>query len=130
MGDYAYAGALAVAKTAGMKPLDIAQAIAKHLETVDFLASAEVAPPGFINFRLNPDWLRGQIDGIIAAGDNFGSITVGDGKRAQVEFVSANPTGPLHIGRSRGAIVGDTIARILQAAGYDVEREYYFNNAG
>lgn len=130
MGDYAYAGALAVAKTAGMKPLDIAQAIAKHLETADFLASAEVAPPGFINFRLNPDWLRGQIDRIINEGEQFGSITAGEGKRAQVEFVSANPTGPLHIGRSRGAIVGDTIARILQAAGYDVEREYYFNNAG
>jgi arginyl-tRNA synthetase len=130
MGDYAYAGALAVAKAAGMKPLDIAQAIAKHLETADFLASAEVAPPGFVNFRLNPDWLRGQINRIIKEGSHFGNISIGEGKRAQVEFVSANPTGPLHIGRSRGAIVGDTIARILKAAGYDVEREYYFNNAG
>lgn len=130
MGDYAYAGALAVAKAAGMKPLDIAQAIAKHLESADFIASAEVAPPGFVNFRLNPDWLRGQIDRIIKEGSHFGNISIGEGKRAQVEFVSANPTGPLHIGRSRGAIVGDTIARILQAAGYDVEREYYFNNAG
>ncbi|MBK8137447.1 MAG: arginine--tRNA ligase [Chloroflexi bacterium] len=130
MGDYAYAGALAVSKVLGMKPIDIATAIAKHLKKPDFLSSIEVVPPGFVNFRLNSDWLRTQIDGIIAAGDSFGSIQIGTGKRAQVEFVSANPTGPLHIGRSRGAIVGDTIARILEAAGYTVEREYYFNNAG
>jgi len=130
MGDYAYAGALAVAKAAAMKPLDIATAIAKHLQTAEFLSSFEVVPPGFINFRLNPDWLRAQIDRVIAEGSRFGTLEIGKGKRAQVEFVSANPTGPLHIGRSRGAIVGDTIARILQAAGYDVEREYYFNNAG
>lgn len=130
MADYAYAGAMAVSKAAGMKPLDIANAIAKHLPAADFLSSVEVAPPGFVNFKLNPDWLRGQIDRIISEGETFGSISLGAGKRAQVEFVSANPTGPLHIGRSRGAIVGDTVARILEAAGYDVEREYYFNNAG
>jgi arginyl-tRNA synthetase len=130
MGDYAYAGALAAAKSAGMKPLEIAQAIAAHLPPAPFIASVDVAPPGFINFRLNDEWLRAQIDSIVAAGGTFGNITVGAGKRAQVEFVSANPTGPLHIGRSRGAVVGDTIARILQAAGYTVEREYYFNNAG
>lgn len=131
MGDYAYAGALAVAKTAGMKPLDIAHAIAKHLDTsAVFLSGFEVVPPGFINFRLNPDWLRAQVAVIAGADDALGAIGVGAGKRAQVEFVSANPTGPLHIGRSRGAIVGDTMARLLAAAGYTVEREYYFNNAG
>lgn len=130
MGDYAYAGALAVAKLAGMKPIDIAQAIAKHLPSAPFLAAVEVAMPGFINFRLDTAWLRAQVAEIIKAGDNLGALTLGEGKRAQVEFVSANPTGPLHIGRSRGAIVGDTMARLLQAAGYVVEREYYFNNAG
>ncbi|MFZ2879528.1 MAG: arginine--tRNA ligase [Phototrophicaceae bacterium] len=130
MGDYAYAGALAVAKLAGMKPLDIAQAIVKHLPAAEFVAGVEAVPPGFINFRLSADWLRAQVDTIITEGDAFGTVSLGAGKRAQVEFVSANPTGPLHIGRSRGAIVGDTMARLLEAAGYAVEREYYFNNAG
>jgi arginyl-tRNA synthetase len=130
MGDYAYAGALAVAKAAGMKPIDIAQAIAKHIAPAPFIASVEVAPPGFVNFRLDGAWLRAQIPNIASAADTLGNLTLGKGKRAQVEFVSANPTGPLHIGRSRGAIVGDTIARLLEAAGYEVEREYYFNNAG
>jgi arginyl-tRNA synthetase len=130
MGDYAYAGALAVAKAASLKPIEIAQAIAKHIQPAAFVASVSVAPPGFVNFRLDADWLRQQVDSILAVGADVGSIGIGAGKRAQVEFVSANPTGPLHIGRSRGAIVGDTMARLLQAAGYDVEREYYFNNAG
>lgn len=129
-GDYASPVAMGLAKIARSKPLDIAQAIEKHMPEADFVAAAEVAPPGFINFRLNEDWLREQVNAIIAAGDSFAMLDVGAGKRAQVEFVSANPTGPLHIGRSRGAIVGDSIARLLEAAGYEVEREYYFNNAG
>lgn len=128
--DYASPVALSLAKTAGMKPLDIAQAVVKHLPQADFIRGVDVAPPGFINFRLDQDWLRAQVDAIIAAGDDFFKLDLGTGQRAQVEFVSANPTGPLHVGRSRGAVVGDSIARILEAAGYDVEREYYFNNAG
>jgi arginyl-tRNA synthetase len=90
----------------------------------------EVVHPGFINFRLDESWLKQQVDAIIAAGERLYQLDLGAGQRAQVEFVSANPTGPLHVGRSRGAIVGDSIARILEAAGYSVEREYYFNNAG
>lgn len=129
-GDYAASIALQLAKPAGMKPLDIANIIVQHLPAADFVASAEVAPPGFINFRLSEDWLRQQVEAIVQAADRLYQLDLGAGKRAQVEFVSANPTGPLHIGRSRGAIVGDSIARILEAAGYDVEREYYFNNAG
>jgi len=129
-GDYYTPIAMSLAKVVGAKPLDIAQTIAKHLPQADFVGSAEAVAPGFINFRLNEDWLRQQIDSIIAQGDDLFQLDLGTGKRAQVEFVSANPTGPLHIGRSRGAIVGDTIARILKAAGYNVEREYYFNNAG
>lgn len=129
-GDYACPVALALAKVARRKPLEIAEVIVKHLPKADFLALAEVSPPGFINFRLDETWLRRQIDAIIEAGDDFARLELGAGKRAQVEFVSANPTGPLHIGRSRGAAVGDGIARVLEAAGYEVEREYYFNNAG
>lgn len=129
-GDYACSVALALQKTVGRPPLEIAEAIRAHLPGAPFVASVEVAPPGHLNFRLSRDWLRAQVEEIIAAGENLGQLDVGAGKRAQVEFVSANPTGPLHIGRSRGAIVGDTIARLLQAAGYSVEREYYFNNAG
>ena len=129
-GDYAAATALQLAKLARMKPLDIANIIAQHLPEANFVGSVEVAPPGFVNFRLNDDWVRQQVETIIAEGDTLAQLDLGQGKRAQVEFVSANPTGPLHIGRSRGAIVGDSIARILEAAGYEVEREYYFNNAG
>jgi arginyl-tRNA synthetase len=129
-GDYAAAVALQLVKAARMKPLDIANKIAQHIADAEFVAAVEVAPPGFINFRLDENWLRAQIENIIAAGDALYQLDLGQGQRAQVEFVSANPTGPLHIGRSRGAIVGDSIARILEAAGYAVEREYYFNNAG
>lgn len=129
-GDYACPVAMALAKPLGMKPLDIANTLQKHLPAAEFVAAVEVAPPGFINFRLSEDWLRTQVDVVIAEGDTLFTLELGRGKRAQVEFVSANPTGPLHIGRSRGAIVGDSMARILEAAGYEVEREYYFNNAG
>ncbi|MBC8099269.1 MAG: arginine--tRNA ligase, partial [Armatimonadetes bacterium] len=129
-GDYASPVALALAKLTGRKPLEVAQVIVQHLAKPDYLASVEVAPPGFINFRLSDAWLRTQIEAILAEGDTLFTLDIGAGKRAQVEFVSANPTGPLHIGRSRGAIVGDSMARILEAAGYSVQREYYFNNAG
>jgi arginyl-tRNA synthetase len=128
--DYACSTPLAIQKLVGRPPMDIAEAIAKHLPSAPFVESAEVAKPGYINFRLSKDWLRQQVEQIIVEGDNLAKLEVGKGKRAQVEFVSANPTGPLHVGRSRGAIVGDTIARVLEAAGYSVEREYYFNNAG
>lgn len=129
-GDYASPAAMGLAKTAGMKPRDIAEAIVKHLPQADFVGAVEVAGPGFINFHLDSGWLRDQIGAIIAAGADFGRVDLGAGKRAQVEFLSANPTGPITIGRTRGAILGEGIARVLEAAGYDVEREYYFNNAG
>lgn len=129
-GDYASAIAMQLAKPARMNPHHIATQIANHMPSAEFLGAVEVVHPGFINFRLSEDWLRQQTEAIISEGDALYQLDLGAGKRAQVEFVSANPTAPLHIGRSRGAIVGDTIARILQAAGYQVEREYYFNNAG
>ena len=112
------------------KPLDIATAIQQHMPSSDLLSSVEVAPPGFLNMRLNTDWVLGQIERIIADGEKFFQQNVGEGRPAQVEFVSANPTGPLHIGRTRGAILGDTLAKLLEQCGWDVQREYYFNNAG
>jgi arginyl-tRNA synthetase len=129
-GDYGVAAALALAKAAGMKPIDIAHAIHAHLTLPAAIASAEVAPPGYLNFRLDEGWLRAQTETIIAEGDALMTLDLYSGQRAQVEFVSANPSGPITIGRSRGGIVGDTMARLLEAAGYTVEREYYFNNAG
>ncbi len=128
-GDYNVA-VMPLAKPAKMNPFEIAKQITLHFIKPDFLAVVEVAPPGYINFRLDEAWLRQQVETIIAEGDDLFALELGKGKRAQVEFVSANPTAPLHIGRSRGAVVGDTMARLLQAAGFDVEREYYFNNAG
>lgn len=129
-GDYASSIALQLAKPTKLPPLEIASRIVKHLQPPGFIASVDVVPPGFINFWLDSTWLKQQTDHIIAEGHQLFQLEIGKGKRAQVEFVSANPTGPLHIGRSRGAIVGDSIARLLEAAGYAVEREYYFNNAG
>jgi arginyl-tRNA synthetase len=129
-GDYACAVAMQLAKPTGRNPFDIATIIAKYLPPADFVEKAEVVKPGFINFWLSEIWLKQQVEKIIAEGEQLFQLDIGTGKRAQVEFVSANPTGPLHVGRSRGAMVGDTIARILEAAGYEVQREYYFNNAG
>ncbi|MCC6615167.1 MAG: arginine--tRNA ligase [Anaerolineae bacterium] len=129
-GDYAASVALALAKSAGMAPLEIANRIAKHVPSADFIGSVEIAPPGYINFRLSESWLKQQIETIIAEGESAFALDLGAGKRAQVEFVSANPTGPLTVGRTRGGVIGDSTARVLEAAGYEVEREYYFNNAG
>ncbi len=129
-GDYATSIAMKLAKEARMAPLKIAQAIAAHLPTNGMIGAAEVAPPGFINIRLSDAFLAQQVDEILRAGQTFGNNDTGDGKRAMVEFVSANPTGPLHIGRTWGAVLGDALARLLEASGYRVSREYYFNNAG
>lgn len=128
-GDYAYP-AMALARLAKKNPRQVAEIIVAHLPSRSFLAGAEVAGPGYINFRIDEAWLKQQVDTIIDEGEALFTLDLGKGKTAQVEFVSANPTGPLHVGRSRGAIVGDATARVLQAAGYEVQREYYFNNAG
>ena len=128
-GDLAYPS-MALAKLAGKKPLDIANTIVKHLPEVDFISKVEVAPPGFINVFFSEEYLKRQVETIIAEGESFFQLEIGKGKKAQVEFVSANPSGPITIGHTRGAITGDAMARLLEAAGYDVQREYYFNNAG
>lgn len=129
-GDYAVAVAMALAKPLGMKPLDISQAIFDHLPQEDIFGRVAVAPPGFLNFWIEPVWIRIQVSRIIENGEKVFDQNIGAGKRANVEFVSANPTGPLHIGRTRGAVVGDSIARLLEACGWQVHREYYFNNGG
>lgn len=133
-GDYATGLPMRLARAARMAPLDIAAAIVKHASSLaeDHAAIAEVyaAPPGFVNFRLAPGWLALQVNEINAAGASFGDISRGAGRRVQVEFVSANPVGPLHVGNGRGLALGDTLARVLTAAGYTVEREYLVNDAG
>ncbi|MEL6406133.1 MAG: arginine--tRNA ligase [Chloroflexota bacterium] len=128
-GDYAYP-AMALSRFGKKNPRAIAEDIVKHLPETDFMAQVEVAGPGFINFFVNEGYLKAQVDAIVAEGEDVFKMDIGDGKRAQVEFVSANPTGPIHVGRTRGGVIGDTMARLLEAAGYDVQREYYFNNAG
>ena len=129
-GDYATPIALRLAKLARMAPLKIAQVIADHLPALSYVSEVMVAPPGFINIRVATPFLQQQVEEILAAGREYGRITLGAGQKAQVECVSANPTGPIHIGRTRGGVMGDTLARAMRAAGYDVTLEYYYNDAG
>jgi arginyl-tRNA synthetase len=129
-GDYGSPLAMSLAKALGQKPLDIAAVLAQHLPPHPMIAEAAAAAPGFLNFRLDESWLLSQAEVMMSEGPAYFQQNIGGGERAQVEFVSANPTGPLHIGRTRGAILGDALARLLEACGWVVEREYYFNNAG
>jgi arginyl-tRNA synthetase len=129
-GDYATPVCLQIARWARMAPMKIAPVVVKHLPQTDFIGRMEVAHPGFINFTLSDKWLASQVETILSAGESWGNLDLGKGRKAQVEFVSANPTGPLAVHRTWGAVLGDTIANILTAVGYDVTREYYFNNAG
>lgn len=128
-GDWAYP-AMGLARLARRSPLDVARLIVDRLPTLDFAGKIEIAPPGFINCTIADDYLRKQIDAMLAAGPAYFRLDIGAGKRAQVEFVSANPSGPITIGHTRNAVVGDAMARLLEAAGYEVQREYYYNNAG
>src|SRR5439155_2217610 len=129
-GDYASSLPLRLARAARLNPIAIAEAIAKRIGSNEAVGDVSVAPPGFVNLRLADRWLASQVDAILQAGEYFGDSSPGKGKRVQIEFVSANPTGPLHVGNGRWASIGDTLARVLQAAGYEVEREYLVNDAG
>jgi arginyl-tRNA synthetase len=129
-GDYATNLPLRMARAARMNPMDLAAVVAEQMDAPDLLDSVEAAPPGFINMRLADSWLQAQVNAVREAGPRLGNLDIGAGKRVQVEFVSANPTGPLHVGNGRGAALGDTLASVLAAAGYAVEREYYVNDAG
>lgn len=129
-GDYATPAALGMARLARMAPLKIAQAIVDHFDAPDYITAVTVAPPGFINFELKTSYLQQEVNRILTAGMHYGAISYGAGKKAQIECVSANPTGPIHIGRTRGGVMGDTLARAMRAAGFDVVLEYYYNDAG
>ncbi|HOG46185.1 MAG TPA: arginine--tRNA ligase [Anaerolineae bacterium] len=129
-GDYATPIAMQLARLARQAPIKIAETLVRYFEAPDYVGGVEAAAPGYINLSLSPQWLAAQADAIRAQGEAFGSVDLGAGTRLQVEFVSANPTGPLHTGSARNAVLGDTVANVLAAAGYDVEREYYVNDAG
>lgn len=129
-GDWATNVAMQWARTLGEKPVAIAGEIISCLPVSPMIDKVEVAGPGFINFFLSETWMSGIIGQILEKKEDFGRVDSGRGRKVQVEFVSANPTGPLHVGHGRGAAVGDICARILAFAGWDVEREYYINDAG
>jgi arginyl-tRNA synthetase len=129
-GDLASNIALSLAKPAGMPPRQLAELICNALPRSPFLLKTEIAGPGFINFFLSQDSNTAIVEQVLSQGERFGCNDSGRGHKVQVEFVSANPTGPLHIGHGRGAAVGDSIARLLKACGWDVSREFYYNDAG
>ncbi|MGH6729246.1 MAG: arginine--tRNA ligase, partial [Sphingomicrobium sp.] len=129
-GDLATNAAMVLAKAAGTNPRALAELIKPRLEAVPTITAVEVAGPGFINIRLTPDALRDELGAILAQGDSYGRSAIGNNERVNVEYVSANPTGPLHMGHCRGAVVGDSLARVLEAAGFRVTKEYYVNDAG
>ncbi len=129
-GDLATNAAMVLAKAAKTNPRALADAIKPKLEALPSVTSVEVAGPGFINLRLTPDAWRDELRTIVREGENYGLSKIGAGERVNVEYVSANPTGPMHVGHCRGAVVGDSLARILEAAGFRVTKEYYLNDAG
>ncbi|MCI5112973.1 MAG: arginine--tRNA ligase [Marivita sp.] len=129
-GDMATNAAMVLAKPAGAKPRDIAEALAAKLSADPRVSSAEVAGPGFLNLRLGDAVWQGLPKTILSSGTAYGKSDMGQGKRVNVEYVSANPTGPLHVGHTRGAVFGDALASLLDYAGYDVTREYYINDGG
>ena len=129
-GDMATNAALIAAKPARQPPARIAAALAAALLDTPEIVAAEPAGPGFVNLRLHPAALLACIPAILAAGEAYGASTVGDGRRVNVEYVSANPTGPMHVGHCRGAVVGDALANLLAKAGYAVTKEFYLNDAG
>src|SRR6266542_1251700 len=129
-GDLATNAAMVLAKPAVTNPRALAEAIRPRLEALPTVTSVEIAGPGFINLRLKPDAWRDELRTILNQGDDYGLSTIGRNERVNVEYVSANPTGPLHMGHCRGAVVGDSLARLLEAAGFRVTKEYYVNDAG
>jgi len=129
-GDIATNAAMVLAKSFGKPPRALAEMLAARMDAQDDIAAAEVAGPGFINLRLKPTIWPKLLTSVVALGDAYGRSVIGAGIKANVEYVSANPTGPLHVGHCRGAVFGDALARLLTAAGYAVTEEYYINDAG
>ena len=129
-GDFASNVAMLLAKPARAKPRDLAQKLIDALPANTLVDRVEIAGPGFINFFLSPGASQSQVRRILDEGEHYGTSTTGAGRKAGVEFVSANPTGPLHVGHGRAAAIGDCLSRLLAATGWDVSREYYYNDAG
>jgi arginyl-tRNA synthetase len=129
-GDWASNVALVLAKAAKAPPRKVAEAMVAHLEVPDWVESVEVAGPGFVNIRLAQRWFAGLVRRVLREGERHGRLDIGNGEKVQVEFISANPTGPLHVGNARWAAFGDALANLLDACGYRVEREYYSNDTG
>ncbi len=122
--------AMVLAKDAGKKPRELAEEIAEALRADDMVAKVDVAGAGFINLTLKPHVWGEELRVVLAAGADYGRSDIGKGEKVNVEYVSANPTGPMHVGHGRGAVFGDALANLLAFAGYDVTREYYINDAG
>ena len=129
-GDFASSLPLRLARATRINPLELAQTLAALIPACEPVERVETAPPGFINFHLKDAWLQQQVEAVRQAGAAFGNVNLGQGRRVMVEFVSANPTGPVHVGHTRGAVLGSALAQVLQAAGYSVTREFYVNDAG
>ncbi|MBX9989929.1 arginine--tRNA ligase [Phreatobacter oligotrophus] len=129
-GDLATNAAMVLSKDAGMKPRDLAEKIAARLAAVPDVAKVDIAGPGFINLTVKAEVWPRILSAAVAQGEAFGRVAIGGGAKVNVEYVSANPTGPMHVGHCRGAVFGDALANLLDRAGYDVTREYYINDAG
>ena len=129
-GDMATNAAMVLAKEAKAKPRDLAEKIADKLRADDLITAVDVAGPGFINLTLKPSVWTGELRAVLREGGAYGNSAVGASEKVNVEYVSANPTGPMHVGHCRGAVFGDALASLLQVAGFDVTREYYINDAG
>ena len=129
-GDFACNIAMKLAKIARAKPRDLAEKVVATLPKSSVVEKVEIAGPGFINFYLKADAQNIVVTNVLLKGNEYGKSQLGEGKKVQIEFVSANPTGPLHVGHGRGAAYGAVVANLLKAVGYDVQKEYYVNDAG
>jgi arginyl-tRNA synthetase len=129
-GDFSANLPLRIQGLARMKAIEVAEALRQHVPEHPAVDRVAVAPPGFLNFYLSPQWAAAQAAEIARAGEGYASLDLGAGKRVQIEYVSANPTGPIHVGNGRGAAIGSTLANVLAAVGYEVQQEYYINDAG
>ena len=129
-GDFATSLPLRLARASRVDPMKLAEDLVKLLPVGDEVDQVWAAPPGFVNFRLRDEWLAQQVEAVRETGPSFGSVSYGESRKVIVEYVSVNPTGPIHVGHARGAVLGSTLASILEAAGHSVTREYYVNDAG
>ena len=129
-GDYSTNVAMELTKKLHKNPKEIAELIVANIEKENIIERIDIAGPGFINFYLNKEYLLSKIEEVISLGDNYGKSTIGNNKKINIEYVSANPTGVLHVGTARGAAYGDALSRIMKFAGYNVTREYYVNDGG